>query len=261
MPSIVPVNRLLAHLRQDRTAVGCMVVELRQASVMQLLANSLLDFILIDNEHGPFGIETIADLSRAAYAAGLTAIVRVPALEYAHLTQALDSGAQGIMLPRVTHESQAAEAVSMMKYAPQGRRGAVLGRGHTGFRSGPLLPTLAEFNSQTMLVVQIETREAVERLDQILSVPGVDSVLVGPTDLSLALGVGGQMDSPVLHDAIRKVIEGCRRHGVIPGIHTNEIKWSAHWAKEGMRLVSISSETGFLVKAAREAADGVRTGA
>jgi 2-keto-3-deoxy-L-rhamnonate aldolase RhmA len=261
MSSIVPVNRLLAHLRQDRTAVGCMVVELRQPSVMQLLANALLDFILIDNEHGPFGIETIADLSRAAYAAGLTSIVRVPALEYAHVTQALDSGAQGIMLPRVTHESQAAEAVSMMKYAPQGRRGAVLGRGHTAFRSGPLLPTLADFNTQTMLVVQIETREAVERLDQILAVPGVDSVLVGPTDLSLALGVGGQMDSPVLHDAIRKVIEGCRRHGVIPGIHTNEIKWSAHWAKEGMRLVSISSETGFLMKAAREAADGVRTGA
>jgi 2-keto-3-deoxy-L-rhamnonate aldolase RhmA len=260
MSSIVPVNRLLAHLRQDRTAVGCMLVEVRQASVMQLLANSLFDFVLIDNEHGPFGVETIADLSRAAYAVGLTPIVRVPALEYAHLTQALDGGAQGIMLPRVTHESQAAEAVSMIKYAPQGRRGAVLARGHTAFRSGPLLPTLAEFNAQTMLVVQIETREALERLDEILAVPGVDAVLVGPTDLSLALGVGGQMDAPVLHEAIRKVIAACRRHGVIPGIHTNDIKWSAHWAKEGMRLVSISSETGFLVKAGREAADGVRTG-
>ena len=260
MSSIVPVNRVLAHLRQDRTAVGCMVVEFRQPSLMQLLANALFDFVIIDNEHGPFTVETVADLSRAARGAGLTPIVRVPALDYAHITQSLDGGAQGIMLPRVAHESEVREAVGMMKYPPMGRRGAVLARGHTEFKGGPLLPALERANHETMLVVQVETAAAVERLDQILAVPGVDAVLIGPTDLSVALGVGGDMEAPLLHDAIRRTIEACRRHRVIPGIHTNEIKWSAHWAREGMRLVSISSETGFLMKAGREAADGVRAG-
>jgi 2-dehydro-3-deoxyglucarate aldolase/4-hydroxy-2-oxoheptanedioate aldolase len=258
MSSIVSPNRLLAHLREDRTAVGCMVVELRQPSVMQLLANALFDFVLIDNEHGPFTVETIADLCRAARLVGLTPIVRVPALDYAHITQSLDGGAQGIMLPRVTHESQAAEAVAMMKYPPMGRRGAVLARGHTAFRGGPLMAALEQGNRETMLVVQIETRESVERLEQIAAVPGVDALLIGPTDLSVALGVGGDMDSPVLHEAIQKTIDTCRKHKIIPGIHTNEVKWSAHWAKQGMRLVSINSEIGFLMKAGREAADGVR---
>ena len=258
MSSIVPTNRLLAHLKEDRTAVGCMVVELRQASVMQLLANALFDFVLIDNEHGSFNIETVADLSRAARYAGLTPIVRVPALDYAQICQSLDGGAQGIMLPRVVHEQEAAEAVQMMKYPPIGRRGAVLGRGHTAFRGGPLLGTLEDGNRETMLVVQVETRAAVERLDQIAAVPGVSALLIGPTDLSLSLGVAGDMESPVLHDAINRTIAACRRHKVIPGIHTNEIKWSGYWAKQGMRLVSIGAETGFLMKAGREAADGVR---
>ncbi len=258
MTSIVPSNRLLAHLREDRTAVGCMLVELRQASVMTMLANALFDFVLIDNEHGPFTVETIADLSRAARLVGVTPIVRVPVLDYAHITQALDGGAQGIMLPRVTHESQAAEAVGMMKYPPMGKRGAVLARGHTAFRGGPLMATLEQGNKETMLIVQVETKEAVDRLDQIAAVPGVDCLLIGPTDLSVALGVGGDMESPVLHEAIQRTIATCRRHKIIPGIHTNEIKWSGYWAKQGMRLVSINSEAGFLMKAGREAADGVR---
>ncbi|MEP6473882.1 MAG: aldolase/citrate lyase family protein [Gemmatimonadota bacterium] len=258
MPSIIPPNRLLAHLTEDRTAVGCMVVEFRQASVMQLLANALLDFVLIDNEHGPFNIETVADLCRSARQVGLTPIVRVPALDYAHICQSLDGGAQGIMLPRVVHEKEAAEAVAMMKYPPMGRRGAVLARGHTAFKAGPLMSTLREANKETMLVVQIETREAVERLEQIAAVPGVSALLVGPTDLSVSLGVGGDMEAPALHDAINQTIAVCRKNKIIPGIHTNEIRWSGYWAKQGMRLVSISSETGFLMKAGREAAEGVR---
>src|SRR6185503_10151161 len=101
------------------------VVEFRQPAVMTLLANAGLDFVLIDNEHGPFSIETIADLSRAARGAGITPIVRVPELTYAHVVQPLDAGAQGIMLPRVTNRDQVELCVACMKYVPQGRRGAV----------------------------------------------------------------------------------------------------------------------------------------
>lgn len=258
MSSIIPSNRALAHLKEDRTAIGCMLVEIRQASIMQMLANALFDFVIIDNEHGSFNLETVADLSRAARLVGLTPIVRVPALDYAQICQSLDGGAQGIMLPRVTHEKEAAEAVQMMKYPPMGRRGAVLARGHTAFRGGNLMQTLADGNRESMLVVQVETREAVERLDQIAAVPGVSALLIGPTDLSVSLGVGGDMESPVLHDAINRTIAACRKHQIIPGIHTNEIKWSGYWAKQGMRLVSINSEAGFLMKAGRDAADGVR---
>lgn len=257
---VVPANRLKRALRSGGTAVGTMLAEFRQASVMQLLAVAGFDFVIIDNEHGPFNVETIADLSRAARAAGMTPIVRPPELAYAHVTQALDGGAQGIMLPRVTGAAEVHECLGMMKYPPAGRRGSVMARGHTEFRSGPLLEAMEHANQETMLVVQVETARAVERLDEILSVPGVDVALVGPNDLSVALGVGGQMESPVLAEAIEQTIAACRRHDVVPAIHTGDARLSAMWAAKGMRMVSNGTETGYLVAAGRGAVEQVRAG-
>ena len=256
--SIVPANRIRAKLAEGKTVVGTMLVELRQPSVMTLLVAAGLDFVLIDNEHGPFSVETIADLSRAARDAGITPIVRIPELTYAHVTQALDGGAQGIMLPRVTEPGQVELCVACMKYVPQGRRGAVLARGHTAFRGGPLADTLAAMNRETFLIIQIETAEALSRLDELLSVPGVDAALVGPTDLSVALGVAGQMDSPKLVQAIEQTLAACKAHNVIPAIHTNDVAMTAAWARRGMRLVSINSEVGHLMAGVRAAVQAIR---
>ena len=256
--SPVPINRLRTRLGEGKTVVGTMLVEIRQPAIMMLLANAGFDFVIIDNEHGPFSVETIADLSRAARDAGVTPIVRIPELTYAHVAQSLAGGAQGIMLPRATEPDQVETCLQFMKYPPRGRRGAVLGRGHTGFKGGPLAEVLAGMNRETFLVVQIETAEAVARLEELLAIPGVDAALVGPTDLSLALGVPGQMESPVLLEAIEKTLAACRRHAVIPAIHTNEVAMTAAWARRGMRLVSISSETGHLVSAAKSAIDTIR---
>jgi len=254
----VPACRLRERLASGALSVGTMVAELRQPSLMNLLALAGFDFVILDGEHGPLGLETLVDLSRAARAAGLTPIVRPPDLQYALLTQPLDGGAQGIMLPRVTGPEQVREALTFMKYAPEGRRGAVLARGHTGFRAGPLIETLAAFNRETVLIVQIETAEAVDRLDDILAVPGVDAALIGPTDLSLALGVGGQLDHPTLTTAIETTMDACRRHGVAPAIHTNDVAMTAAWARRGMRLVSIASEAGLLISGARQAVETIR---
>ena len=255
---LVPVNRLRESLAAGKTVVGTMLVEFRQPAVMTLLANAGFDFVIIDNEHGPFSVESIADLSRAARAVGVTPIVRIPEHSYAHVTQALDGGAQGIMLPRVTDRAQVEQCLRWMKYAPEGRRGAVLARGHTDFKAGPLTEMLAALNRESFLIVQVETAEAVERLEAILSVPGVDAALVGPTDLSLALGVPGRMDDPVLVRAIEATMAACQKLGVVPAIHTNDVQMTASWARKGMRLVSINSEAGHLMAGARSAVNTIR---
>jgi 2-keto-3-deoxy-L-rhamnonate aldolase RhmA len=259
--TIVPATRIREKLSQGQLVVGTMLVEQRQPSVMTLLAIAGFDFVLIDNEHGPFSVETIADLSRAARAAGVTPVVRIPELTYAQVTQALDGGAQGIMLPRVTGRAQVEECVGFMKYPPLGRRGAVLARGHTGFMGGSLADTLEGFNRETFLIVQIETAAAVEHLDQILGVPGVDAALIGPTDLSLSLGVPGRMDDPTLLAAIERTMAACAAHSVVPAIHTNEVAMTSTWAARGMRLVSINSEAGLLVAGARTAVTAIRQAA
>lgn len=227
---------------------------------MTWLAQAGLDWVILDWEHGAFSLETVAGLSRAAREAGLTPIVRPPELRYAWITQPLDAGAQGIMLPRVTKPGQVERAVRWMKYPPLGTRGAVLSRGHTGFQAGPLAPILEAMNRETFLVIQVETAQAVERIDEILAVPGVDAALIGPTDLSLSLGVPGRMDDPVLTDAIERTMAACARHGVVPAIHTNDVAQTAKWAGRGMRLVSIASEAGLLTRGARGAVEAIRGG-
>ena len=255
----VPTNKTKAKLAAGELCVGTMLVEIRQPGIMTMLANAGFDFVLVDNEHGPFPVDAIAELCRAARSEGVTPIVRIPELTYAHVAQSLDGGAQAIMLPRVVERAQVEECVRYMKYAPEGRRGAVLARGHTAFKVGPLVETLAAMNRETMLVVQVETKEAVERLDDLLSVPGVDAALIGPTDLSLALGVGGQMEHPTLVAAIEATMAACARHKVVPAIHTNDVAMTAGWAQRGMRLVSINSEVGLLTGAARSAIAAIRS--
>jgi 2-keto-3-deoxy-L-rhamnonate aldolase RhmA len=226
--------------------------------VGQILANAGFDFVIIDNEHGPFSIESIAELSRAARMAGVTPIVRVPDLTYAHITQPLDAGAQGIMAPRITAASQVEDVVQIMKYPPWGRRGSVMARGHTNFLSGSVSAAMDAMNKETMVVVQIETREAVEQLDPILSVQGVDVALVGPNDLSIALGIPGKMDDPHFVATIERVIEACRRHQVIPAIHINDLDRAVAWARKGMRLVSVGSEISFLTAGGQRVTETLR---
>ncbi len=249
-PSIVPQNRLKHLLREGRSAIGTMLVEVRQASVMQVLSNAGLDFVIIDNEHGAFTIETISSLCRAARQVGVTPIVRVPEWSYAHITQPLDSGAQAIMAPRITEPGQVREILQMMKYPPLGKRGSVVARGHTDLKTGSVVEVMKDANEESMLIVQIETRQALETMDRILTIPGVDAALVGPTDLSVALGIPGKMTDPVLVAAITSAIEACRRANVYPAIHMNDLTLASHWASKGMKLVSFNSEVGMLTQAA-----------
>lgn len=255
---IIPQNRLKRQLAEGKTVIGTMIAEIRQPAVIQCLVNSGFDWVIIDNEHGVFSTESLAELSRAGRWTGLTPIVRVPALSYEQISQALDGGAQGVMLPRVTSPDQVRDAVAVVKYPPVGRRGSALGRGHTEFKGGDVVQMMAESNRETFVIVQIETREAVERIDEIVSVPGVDAALIGPNDLSIALDVPGKMRDPVLVAAIDGMMAACARHGVYPAIHTNDIALTTEWARKGMRLVSISSDLGFLQRAAKEAADTIR---
>ena len=247
--SIIATNRIKQALQAGRSVIGTMLVEMRQPSIMQLLVNAGFDFVIIDSEHGPFNVETIADLSRTAKNLGLTPIVRVPDLAYPYIARSLDGGAEGIMLPRVFNADQAQQAVQMMKYPPLGMRGCALSRGHTSFKVGPLAETMAKANEETVLIIQIETQGAVEDIEAIVTTPGVDLALVGPTDLSVALGVPGQLESPTLHAAIEKVIDACQSQDVFPAIHINDLNLAVHWAQKGMRLISSTSEAGLLINA------------
>jgi len=251
--SIISSNRAKKALHEGQSVIGTMVVEIRQASVMQLLANAGFDFVIIDNEHGPFSIETIADLCRAARQVGLTPIVRVPDWSYPHLARPLDAGAQGLMIPRIGNAQQVREVVQMINYPPVGRRGSAQARGYTAFKTGSVSEVMAAVNEETLLIIQVETREATQNLEEIAAVEGVDVLLVGPNDLSIALGVPGRLEDAFFIETIQKVIQACNSHQVVPALHINDVGMAVRWAQQGMRMISISSEIGFITKAGTEA--------
>jgi 2-keto-3-deoxy-L-rhamnonate aldolase RhmA len=256
--SIIPPNRVKQKLQQGNSVFGTFVVEFRQASVMQLLADAGFDFATIDNEHGAFSLETIADLSRAAVLLGITPIVRIPDISYPYIAQTLDIGAQGLMVPRITNADQVKNIVRWLQYPPHGERGNAMERGLSQFRSGSVSLAIEEIPKQILLIIQIETQQAIEAIEEILSVPGVDAALIGPNDLSIAMGLPGQQDHPVVQSAIRNTIMACEQHGVVPGIHMGNLDLALYWSKQGMRLVSTGSEVAFLSRAAQASVQKLR---
>lgn len=258
LDSIIAPNPLRQALRAGNVVLGTMVAEIRQPAIMQLLAIAGFNFTIIDNEHGPFNIETIADLSRAGRAYGITPIVRVPELSYTYLAQSLDVGAQGIMLPRVYTVEQVKEAIQIVKYPPDGQRGNALNRGHTNFQGGPVLDIMVRANQENLTVIQIETKEALEQVDAIAAVPGVDVLFIGPNDLSISLGVAGPPTSPTMVSAIEKIVAACQRHGIYCAIQLADVNLARHWAANGIPMISYSAEASLLINAGQTVTKGIR---
>lgn len=257
-PFVIPDNRAKAALKEGKLLTGTMLADIRQPSIMQILVNAGFDYVIIDNEHGAFSIESIADLSRMARILGLTPVVRIPDLAYPYVAQSLDAGAQGIMLPRVIHPDQVYQILEIMKYPPAGKRGAAMSRGQSDFRAGPLAENLAHANAQSLLMIQIETRESVDHLDEIAAIEGVDVLFVGPTDLSISYGIPGQPDNPELAVTIEHVIERCKANGIATAIQANDLAYARKWVEKGMQVISYSSEIGILTAGASAAIQAIR---
>ena len=231
------INQTKEILRQGRVALGSIQGHLRSAEIPRMFAAAGLDWIFIDTEHGAFTPETMQDLIRSAVSCSITPVVRVVDFQYSLVARALDMGAQGIILPRVESPETLAEAVSWAKFPPQGRRGFGLTPPQTGYGKASFNEIMTHANEHTLVVFQIESRTALERAEELISTPGVDAVMIGPADLSISLGVAGQLEHPTLVDAVMKVIEICEKHGRFPSIQVRDPALAKTWIERGIKLV------------------------
>ena len=245
-------NTVKQALKEGKTQFGCNTSMLRSPEVPRILAAAGLDWSYLDSEHGGFDLETLQDLIRAANEAGLCPIVRVADLQYPLVARALDCGAQGVLFPRVESPELLERAISWTRFPPEGVRGYGLQSTHVGYEAVGMPDIIAHSNANTMVVLQIETRTALERIDELLSVPKIDAVMIGPADLSISLGVAGQFEHPTLVAAIEKIRDACIRHGIAPGIHMRSLKLVQYWRDRGMLFLSCNSEIGFMLDKATE---------
>jgi 2-dehydro-3-deoxyglucarate aldolase/4-hydroxy-2-oxoheptanedioate aldolase len=252
-------NGIRQRLKAQETVFGTAIQQVGSPELPRVFAAAGADFVWLDAEHGPFDLETMQALVRSATLCGLAPLVRVGELLYSLVARALDAGAQGVIFPRVEDPGLLREAISWTKFPPIGRRGFGLGAPQLDYRRVSFTDAIQNANDNTLVVVQFETAKAIERADELLSVPGVDVALIGPADLSVSLGVPGEFDHPSMNGAISSLIAACERYSVAPGIHTRTAKLASGWLEKGMRFVSSGNEVGLLLERATDLFSGLRT--
>ncbi len=244
-------NRVKEKLEGGGVAVGAWMSILNPRSA-QIVADSGLDWVLFDMEHGPPSIETVDGLVRGVGNGGALSIVRVVWNDINAIKQALDTGAWGVVVPWVNSAEEAERAVAYTRYAPEGLRGCAAGRPASAWGvSSQEYMRIA--NDEILVIVQIETRKAVENIGGIVSVEGVDATFIGPSDLSASMGVRGDFWHPDVVEAMGRVVEACEAAGVAPGIafgrgpeHCRQL------IDDGFRFIGIGGDAGFLAAGCRE---------
>lgn len=217
----------------------------------ELMGRCGFDWVCIDTQHGLIGYEQMAVMLQALSITRTPSLVRVPWNQPDHIMKALDAGAKGVVVPMISSAADAEAAVAAVKYPPLGTRS------YGPVRAAFDVPgyNTENANESTALIVMIETRGGVENLDEILSVPGVDAVYVGPMDLAIAHGI-----TPTLHVAdpeherlITVILEGCRRHDLVAGIHCDSIETAMRWWDLGYEMCTLASDAGLMRSAATAA--------
>jgi 2-dehydro-3-deoxyglucarate aldolase len=236
-----------ARLKRGDTLLGTMVT-LPSTATAEILAGLGFDWLFVDGEHGP--LET-AELAGILQVAGqkTACIVRVPEAAEVPIKKALDLGADGVIVPQVNTAEQAANVVRFARYAPEGARGVGLARAHGyGQRFGEYL---AAANREIAVIVQAEHALAVDNIEAIVRVPGVDAVLLGPYDLSASLGKTGRIDDPAVVAAIRRVTEACRAAHMPLGYFGVTAAAVRPYVAEGYTLIVAGVDTLFLGNGAK----------
>ena len=202
------------------------------------LKKAALDFVFIDNEHISMNRADLARLCQLFKAYGITPVVRIPSPDAFLASQAIDAGAVGVIAPYLENVGQIRDLVGAVKFKPL--KGEKLQRLLSGEEelSESMKEYITRFNEGNICIANIESVAAMERLDELLSVPGLDGVFIGPHDLSVSLGYPEQYDHPVFEAAVRKIIQVTRGKGLSIGVHFSlEPERQVRWAKEGANII------------------------
>lgn len=203
----------------------------------EIMGSAGFEYVAIDTQHGAIDYATMLPLLQVLAIGTSTPIVRVPTCDSGHIGKALDAGAQAVIVPMVNDRATCEAAMSYARYAPDGVRSfgptrAVLVEGDDYFEHA---------SDHISLIPMIETVEAMRNIDDILSVSGVESIYVGPADLSISLGLPPLPDSSGLDEALINIVAACARNGVVPGIHASAAL-SSKRIEQGFRMVTVSAD-------------------
>lgn len=247
-------NPIKEQLAENKLTFAFTIKLCRSIEIVQMAKQAGYGGILIDLEHSPLTVEQTGQICLAALGAGICPIVRVPQLERHWISRTLDIGALGILVPHVKTVEDVKLIVNYSRFQPIGSRSAVTRLPHLGYQSFPTLIANEECNRATLVMVMIETVEALENVEEIAKVPGIDQLLIGTNDLTAELGFPGQYDDPRLEKAYARVISAARMNGLSVGIGglASRPDLMERFANMGARFVMAGTDQVLLMAAARQ---------
>jgi len=208
------------------------------------------DFVILDMEHGPVSYENLQQLIRGALVAGILPIVRTPDKRIISVSKSLDLGALGVQVPHMQSAEDALSVVSAARFHPIGERGVCRFVRAAAYSSAAAEQYFKNAN-QSLLIIQLEGKKAIENLDNILGVEGIDILFIGPYDLSQSLGYPGDTDHPEVIGMIRKIVEKARARGKMLGTFTDTLESARKWKDAGIQYLSYSVDVGIFTDACK----------
>ena len=233
-------NSTKAKLKAGETVLGCFLKS-RDASFAEFVALAGWDFLVFDAEHGPIQPADCESLVRAAELQGVTPLVRVTTNRPEIILRFMDTGAHGLHVPWVSTTEAAEQAVQSVKYHPRGKRG-LAGTRASQWGLRPFGEYVENANRETLVVIHIETAEAVAAIGDYLQIDGIDVIFLGPTDLSQSLGVPGQADHPIVNDALHEVAAAVAGSDKVLGIFAGSAVFAREWHERGARYIATGLE-------------------
>ena len=243
-------NTIKAKLRAGEAVFGCFV-RYPEAGLVELIGYEGWDFVVFDGEHGVIEPRDCEHMVRAAELRGITPIARVTTNAPPVILRYLDTGVQGVHVPWVNTAAEAEAAVRAVKYQPRGTRGLAGVRAADYGQRAPLGEYVRQANAETLVVIHIETIDAVDQLPEILKVDGLDVIFIGPNDLSHSLGVPGEVGHPSVQAAIQRIVDAVVASDLALGIMVSNAQAAGQWRERGARYFAIGFES-LWTPAARE---------
>ncbi|MDP9203552.1 MAG: aldolase/citrate lyase family protein [Gemmatimonadota bacterium] len=246
-------------MRRGEASIGSWM-SMAHPSIAEILAMAGYDWVVVETEHTAIDVSEVLRVIIAIEQRGAVPLVRLAWNDPIQAKAVLDSGAAGVLVPMVNTKADAELAVGMTKYPPLGFRGVGLARAQD--YGEKFDEYVRNANTDTLLMVMIEHKEAVANIDEILSVPGIDGTFIGPYDLSMSLGIPGETGHPEVIEAKRKVRDAALSRGLVAGVHfvqpRNAAEECAQAIKEGYRFIALGTDILFLGDSARALHQAVR---
>ncbi len=242
---------LKATLKAGGRVYGTMITHGRDARWAPVLSGIGLDYVVIDTEHSPRSRAELGDYLTAFSSTGVAPIIRIPIPDSHYVTMALDAGAQGVLAPYCETVEEVKEVVGAAKWRPlkgEAARNVMDSGRHV---SAAARAYLEERNKNSFAIIGIESVAAVRNLENILQVPGIDGIFVGPKDLSISVGFPDQYDRPEYRDTVKHIIATSEAHGIPVLVHHQDMMLSAYWVQQGARFVLHTTDRRTLAEAYR----------